>query len=108
MDIRHPVDPAITLRFDEGVWAPDTAAATRGGPFTGGMGGAPVPAAAAATPNPDFDWLLRQVAADPGISASTLPELVRRPGASTRALDPNVTPVVTVVLAPGESAALLV
>ncbi len=110
MDIRHLEYPAITLTFDEGLWLADTAAAARAAPLViGGMGGALVgdtPGGARA--NPDFDWLVGQLSTDPKVSTRSLPELVRRPGAATRALDASTAPTVTVDLAPDESAVLLV
>jgi len=109
MDLRHPTDAAITLSFDEGVWEADTAPAARAAPFVGGMGGVPIAAApGAGSVDPDFDWLLQQLSGAPGVSMRLLPPLLRRPGASARALDAAVTPTVTVDLAAGESAVLLV
>jgi hypothetical protein len=106
MEIRHTADASITLTFDEGVWETGSAPDARAVPLGGGMGGAPMPVAGSA--NPDFAWLLRQFAADPTVATRELPELVRRAGASARALDATVAPTLTVELAPDESAALLV
>ncbi|OUL97992.1 DUF7379 domain-containing protein [Variovorax sp. JS1663] len=110
MDITHPADAGITLTFDEGVWEADPAPTTRVAPFIGGMGGTPIASAPTAglPANPDFDWLVGQLSSEWGVSKRELPELVRRPGASTRALDLTTTPMVTVDLAADESATLLV
>lgn len=108
MDYRHPVDGGVTLSFDEAIWDTESADGLRTAPTVSAMAGVPQPASPSASRKPDIDWLLTQVSAQPGVSLLALPDLVRRPGVSVRALDALSVPTVSVDLAEDESAVLLV